>query len=1718
MTTGKLPVLAADTEVINLVNNGDMENGTDWWYPNGTGECSIESVSDEKHGGNFSLKVTGRTDAWQGAAQNLVNSLAQKPVAGREYYAAAWVMFKGDDAPEKVEFVLSMRTTKDNVNPTFQNINSKEVKKGEWTLIEGNHRIPGDALVDKDVHFYVETRGESGKFVDYYLDDVVFIPLEDEVINYEFDPTLTPLRSVWDKYFPLGIAVRPDQVESEVYSEYIKHHYSGLVAENCMKPEAIQPEEGEFTFNDADKLANFAKENNLTLRMHTLVWHSQVPDWFFQDPVDSSKPATSEMLLDRMRNHIETTMRHFDEIGVQIDTYDVVNEVISDGEGLRDSKWKQIVGDYDGDGFEDDYILEAFRCAFQTAKDLGDDKVKFCINDYSIESNSKKLDTMYELVQRILKVAEEEGISKERIVVGFQMHINMYGPSIGQIRKSLEKFDGMGVKVQVTELDVSIYKSSDEPAKAPTEDILLQQAKTYKDLFDVFKDLAEKGLLDSVTLWGGDDRSSWLNDFPVTNRGDYPLLFDKKLKAKPAYTALTDPDKLPVYRQTINAAKGTPVLGNDVDKLWYTISFTDVNQAVYTSVYNADFATAGIKLMWDEDNLYILSQVKDNTPNAKDSLEIFLDTDLDNSGDIKHFTLTTSNDEIEGITYYAYANADGYTVQAAIPIASLDPKKGKKLGIDFRVNDYDNEGNLISKVVWNDYKNELVEDNFGYVELGNEAKLLKVKKGTPEIDGEIDDIWVSAEEAKTDVWVSGTKGSTAKFRTLWDENYLYVLAEVTDSLLSKKSANAYEQDSVEIFIDQNNHKTTYYEEDDCQIRINYDNEVTVDHGRLEGFVSATNITETGYIVEAAIPLTEETPEIGKVLGFDLQVNNDEDGDGVRDSVSIWCDPSGQSWQNVSGLGNIILDGEEATAKLPVDENGLDSAGRMVAYFGSPVVDGIVDEIWNEAQVVNPQIRVGNPLATATFRALWDDYGLYVLAEVKDSDMTLEPSNPYEQDSLEIFMDENNDKTVDYGIDDLHFRVNYDNYQTADYGSAERFYTKTSKTEDGYIIEARIEFKSKPFNGKVMGFDLQINDGKGTSRIGTINIFDATGNAWQDTTKFGEIVLAGKAKGAKTGLNPYNLLNLIITAKNLDYSIYKNKEVVFDAIKVAEEVLAKEDVTQEEIDEQYNAIKEAIGKLELTDEAANEKWFKPVPDEYRGESDKPGTIERLEYQTDNYGDELTTKYLNVYIPYGYDPADKDKKYNVLYLMHGGGEDENLIFGGPGESKELKRIIDNMIAKGDIEPLIVVTPTFNGGENNLGENVAKFYKELMKDIIPLVESKYNTYAENTTLEGIKASREHRAFGGFSMGSVCTWYTYINCLDYIKYYIPLSGDCWAINRDASSENAKATAELLAKVARESGYRPQDYKLFCATGDADIAYPNMKPQMEEMKKLTDVFIYSADQTKGNFYFMVCEGGTHAWNFVNQYIYNILPDLFVDTGITPTPTPGSGSGGSGSGKSGGSGGSKNTPSSTPTATTAPTATPTPTQDVTPIVQPTATPIDVTAVYKDISNHWAKDFIADLVAKDILKGYEDGTIRPDNSISRAELITLVIRAMGLTPSENPVLDFADKGSIPSWSAGYVALAKEHGIVSGYEDNTFRADKECTREEAVTIIMNAFKLGESDNELKFTDAKDISSWAYKLVAKAVEEGIISGYPDNTFRPAKSISRAEIITILYNCLNK
>ncbi len=259
-------------------------------------------------------------------------------------------------------------------------------------------------------------------------------------------------------------------------------------------------------------------------------------------------------------------------------------------------------------------------------------------------------------------------------------------------------------------------------------------------------------------------------------------------------------------------------------------------------------------------------------------------------------------------------------------------------------------------------------------------------------------------------------------------------------------------------------------------------------------------------------------------------------------------------------------------------------------------------------------------------------------------------------------------------------------------------------------------------------------------------------------------------------------------------------------------------------------------------------YKTAPDSYFKQPANHGTVVK-----ENYTGINGNKNMYVYLPYGY---DKSKKYNVFYLMHGGGESEETCFNDSGIDIDV--MLDNMIANGDIEPMIVVTPTFNKAPSADG-----VWEEMRKSIIPYVESKYSTYAENTNIDGLKASRFHRAYGGFSMGGGSTWANFNNNLDIIAYFMPLSGHCW----DGAGK--------VVNAAKNSGFKQNEYFVLAATGTEDIAYGNMVPMINELKKNTDVFTYTSDFSKGNLYFLEAKGNVHWWKQVRHYIYDALPYFF---------------------------------------------------------------------------------------------------------------------------------------------------------------------------------------------------------------------------------------------------
>lgn len=298
------------------------------------------------------------------------------------------------------------------------------------------------------------------------------------------------------------------------------------------------------------------------------------------------------------------------------------------------------------------------------------------------------------------------------------------------------------------------------------------------------------------------------------------------------------------------------------------------------------------------------------------------------------------------------------------------------------------------------------------------------------------------------------------------------------------------------------------------------------------------------------------------------------------------------------------------------------------------------------------------------------------------------------------------------------------------------------------------------------------------------------------------------------------------------------------------------------------------KTEFPDNA-----YKEIPSEYLKRIDNGGTVTSVSYEAKDYtgSGEKYNKTVLVYLPYGYDPNDTEKRYNVMYMMHGGGGNEGELLGGVMESTDMKKILDNMIANGDMEPCIFVGCTYNNKFNGDPTACCKnFYQELVNELIPTVEGQYNTYCEKTTSAGIKESRLHRGFGGFSMGAACTWWVFENALDYVGYYLPVAGDSWTLQQGGGGARPDETVQALKDCVVKAGYTKDDFYIYAGVGsNDDMAGPNMKPMMESMKKDDEVFIFCDNFKDGNCFFTIKDGGWHAQDTVKSLVYNALPKFF---------------------------------------------------------------------------------------------------------------------------------------------------------------------------------------------------------------------------------------------------
>jgi endo-1,4-beta-xylanase len=348
-------------------------------------------------------------------------------------------------------------------------------------------------------------------------------------------PAQTSLKDAFRNHFRIGAALNPGHYTGTdgVGSTLVKQHFNTITPENDMKWERIHPRPDAgpagYSFESADKYVEFGEKNGMFIIGHCLVWHSQVPRWVFQDA--DGKPLGREALLQRMREHILTVVGRYK---ARVHGWDVVNEALNEDGTLRKSQWFNIIGE--------DYIARAFEYAREA-----DPNAELYYNDYNLEYEAKRNGAV-ELVKKLKK----QGIKVTAI--GTQNHDKMDRPTVQQIEDTLKAFAELGVKVAVTELDVDVLPAV---TRQPTADVSVRAqaspdsnpyvsglpddmqgalAKRYAEIFAIF--LKHKDGITRVTFWGVTDRYSWLNNFPAMGRTNYPLLFDREGKPKPAFDAV----------------------------------------------------------------------------------------------------------------------------------------------------------------------------------------------------------------------------------------------------------------------------------------------------------------------------------------------------------------------------------------------------------------------------------------------------------------------------------------------------------------------------------------------------------------------------------------------------------------------------------------------------------------------------------------------------------------------------------------------------------------------------------------------------------------------------------------------------------------------------------------------------------------------------------------------------------------------------------------------------------------------------------------------------------------------------------------------------------------------------------------------------------------------------------------------------------------------------
>ena len=480
-----LPTLALGEAAAPYSYASDFSQGTDGWYARSAGEASI-SVEEGV------LTITGRSATWNSPGRDF------PLVAGKKYTVSVEVM---QTAKDSMELMISAAHSKSGLE-SYENIARAKAPSGEWTTISATY-TPG--AYDNYI-LYVETVGDG-------TCDFSMRNFKVELDEIFFDTTLPSLKELYAPYFDLGAAATQSEALDANRMDFYASQFSILTPGNELKPDSVLDLSASrklaaeddtavaVKFDAAKPLLDYCQANGIKVHGHVLVWHSQTPDVFFREGYKSTGAYVSrEVMLARLDNYIRLIMEYMEaNYPGLIVSWDVVNEAISDSNGaLRESNWTKVVGD--------DFVNRAFEIARKYAPA----ETKLYYNDYNTPE-LMKLTGISKLLDSLVAEGNIDGY-------GFQAHYSSASPTPSRIRAAMEEISAKGLRLRISELDVTISANNDVQ--------LLTQAYRYKALFEIFLDYADK--IDAVQIWGVTDDLSW-------KATEYPLLFDAKAKPKPAF-------------------------------------------------------------------------------------------------------------------------------------------------------------------------------------------------------------------------------------------------------------------------------------------------------------------------------------------------------------------------------------------------------------------------------------------------------------------------------------------------------------------------------------------------------------------------------------------------------------------------------------------------------------------------------------------------------------------------------------------------------------------------------------------------------------------------------------------------------------------------------------------------------------------------------------------------------------------------------------------------------------------------------------------------------------------------------------------------------------------------------------------------------------------------------------------------------------------------------